>query len=48
MTDRKERCVNCGAPIPRIVAPIEHPELSGSLMCNACARKKGMPTLGPE
>jgi hypothetical protein len=39
-----EHCVECGLPIPGIRAPKEHPEISGSLICRACAYLAGFPT----
>jgi len=36
-----ERCVECGAAIPGVKAPLE---VTGSLVCGSCARAQGLPT----
>ena len=39
-----ERCVECGAEITKVKVPAEISQISGSLICDNCAKAMGLPT----
>ena len=39
-----ERCIECGAKITKVRVPAEISQISGSLICDNCAKAMGLPT----
>ena len=39
-----EKCIECGAEITKVKVPAEISQISGSLICDNCAKEMGLPT----